>query len=368
MRSSLLVVGAAATVLVLSSCSPSTQDEIADASAATPPITAQAQDAPSVVVTTTVLGSVVGEILTCAVGDESSMTVLMPLGADPHDFQASSAQVALMASADLVVANGLGLEEGVMDALDNVEADGVPVLEIAALVDPLPFGEEYEEEHSGQESHDDHGHGEEEEHSGQESHDDHGHGEEEEHSGQESHDDHGHGEFDPHFWFDMERMAIAAELIGAELTVKGEESFASCGESVAEEIRAAEALVADTLSSVQEANRVLVTDHDALGYLAEGYDFDIVGVVIPGGSTLGDANSSDLADLVATIQNEGVRAIFGNTAGSPALLQTLAAEVGGDVRVVELFVGSLGGPGSGAESYQEMMTTNATRIASALAD
>jgi zinc/manganese transport system substrate-binding protein len=163
-------------------------------------------------------------------------------------------------------------------------------------------------------------------------------------------------------------MALAAELIGAELAVNGDESFASCGESVAGEIRATDVLVADTLSSVQEANRVLVTDHDALGYLAERYDFDVVGVVIPGGSTLGDANSSDLADLVATIQNEGVRAIFGNTAGSPALLETLAAEVGGDVQVVELFVGSLGGPGSGAESYAEMMTTNATRIASALAD
>jgi zinc/manganese transport system substrate-binding protein len=166
----------------------------------------------------------------------------------------------------------------------------------------------------------------------------------------------------------MERMALAAELIGAELAVNGDESFASCGESVAEEVRATDALVADTLSSVQEANRVLVTDHDALGYLAERYDFDVVGVVIPGGSTLGDANSSDLADLVATIQNEGVRAIFGNTAGSPALLETLAAEVGGDVQVVELFVGSLGGPGFGAESYAELMTTNATRIASALAD
>jgi len=334
MRPSLLVAGAAATVLVLASCSPSTQDEIADDSAETSPTTAQAQDAPSVVVTTTVLGSVVGEILTCALGDDSSMSVLMPLGADPHDFQASSAQVALMASADLVVANGLGLEEGVVDAIENVEADGVSVLEIAALVDPLPFGEEHEEDHSEE----------------------------------ESHDDHGHGEFDPHFWFDMERMALAAELIGAELAVNGDESFASCGESVAGEIRATDVLVADTLSSVQEANRVLVTDHDALGYLAERYDFDVVGVVIPGGSTLGDANSSDLADLVATIQNEGVRAIFGNTAGSPALLETLAAEVGGDVQVVELFVGSLGGPGSGAESYQEMMTTNATRIASALAD
>lgn len=349
MRTSLLTAGAAATVLVLASCSPSTPDETADASAETSPTSAQTQDAPSVVVTTTVLGSVVGEILTCALGDDSSMTVLMPLGADPHDFQASSAQVALMAGADLVVVNGLGLEEGVLDAVENVEADGVSVLEIAALVDPLPFGEGHSEDKADEESHDDYGH-------------------EDDYSDEESDDDHGHGEFDPHFWFDMERMALAAELIGAELAVRGDESFASCGESAAAEIRATEVVVADTLSSVLDANRVLVTDHDALGYLAERYDYDVVGVVIPGGSTLGDANSSDLADLVATIQEEGVRAIFGNTAGSPALLDILADEVGGRVQVVELFVGSLGGPGSGAESYIEMMTTNATRIASALAD
>jgi len=355
MRTSLLSAGVAATVLVLASCSPTTPDEPADASAETSSTTAQAQDAPLVVVTTTVLGSVVGEILTCAVGDDSSMTVLMPIGADPHDFQASSAQVALMAGADLVVVNGLGLEEGVLDAVENIEADGVSVLEIASLIDPLPFGDDHGDEKGDEESHDDHS--DEEEHS-----------EEEDHSEEESPDDHGHGDFDPHFWFDMERMALAAELIGAELALDGDESFASCGESVAAEIRATEAVVADALSSVPDANRVLVTDHDALGYLAERYDYDVVGVVIPGGSTLGDANSSDLAELVATIQDEGVRAIFGNTAGSPALLETLAGEVGENVQVVELFVGSLGGPGSGAESYVLMMTTNATRIASALAD
>ena len=355
MRTSLLSAGVAATVLVLASCSPTTPDEPADASAETSSTTAQAQDAPSVVVTTTVLGSVVGEILTCAVGDDSSMTVLMPIGADPHDFQASSAQVALMAGADLVVVNGLGLEEGVLDAVENIEADGVSVLEIASLIDPLPFGDDHGDEKGDEESHDDYS--DEEEHS-----------EEEDHSEEESHDDHGHGDFDPHFWFDMERMALATELIGAELALDGDESFASCGESVAAEIRATEAVVADALSSVPEANRVLVTDHDALGYLAERYDYDVVGVVIPGGSTLGDPNSSELAQLVATIEDEGVRAIFGNTADSPALLETLAGEVGGNVQVVELFVGSLGGPGSGAESYALMMTTNATRIASALAD
>lgn len=360
MRPSLIAAGVAASVLFLASCSPGTPEEAAEAPAETSATTEQVQDAPSVVVTTTVLGSVVGEILTCAVGDDSSMTVLMPLGADPHDFQASSAQVALMAGADLVVVNGLGLEEGVLDAVENVEADGVSVLEIAALIDPLPFGEDRGDEKADEESHDDHGH--EDEHSDDE------HSEEDDHSDDESHDDHGHGDFDPHFWFDMERMALAAELIGAKLSENGGEIFATCGKSVAAEIRATEVVVADALSSVLEANRVLVTDHDALGYLAERYDYEVVGVVIPGGSTLGDANSSDLATLVATIVSKKVKAIFGNTASSPALLETLADEVGGNVQVVALFVGSLGGPGSGAESYLEMMTTNATRIAFALAD
>jgi len=354
MRPFLLAAPALATALVLASCSPTTPNEPADVSAETSPTTAQAQDAPSVVVTTTVLGSVVGEILTCALGDDSSMTVLMPVGADPHDFQASSAQVAQMASADLVVANGLGLEEGVLDALENLDADGVSVMEIASLVDPLPFGEK----HSEDDSHDDHA-------------EDDGHTEDEsmeDHAEDEGDADHEHGDFDPHFWFDMERMALAAELIGAELARTGGDSFATCGTSVAAEIRAAEVVVQEALSRVPEANRALVTDHDALGYLAERYDYEVVGVVIPGGSTLGDPNSSELAKLISIIRQEGVPAIFGNTADSPALLETLAAEVGSDVQVIELFVGSLGGPESGAESYIEMMTTNATRIASALAD
>jgi len=122
------------------------------------------------------------------------------------------------------------------------------------------------------------------------------------------------------------------------------------------------------LASVPEDQRVLVTDHDALGYLAERYDYDVVGVVIPGGSTLGDPNSRELAELVSTIEDQQVRAIFGDATVSPDLLLTLSEEVGGAIEVVELLVGSLGGPDSGAESYLEMMMTNATRIATALAD
>ena len=313
----------------------------------------QSPTAPSVVVTTTILGSVVGDILTCATGDDSSMTVLMPLGADPHDFQASSAQVAMMAESQLVVANGEGLEEGVLDAIDGVEADGVTVLRVASLVDPLPFGDALAGGEGDSHSHDD-------------DHD--SHAEEEQHSDDEDHAEHEHGEFDPHFWFDLERMALAAELIGDALAAGGDETMASCGAETAAEIRSVDEQVSAILASVPEDQRVLVTDHDALGYLAERYDYDVVGVVIPGGSTLGDPNSRELAELVSTIEDQQVRALFGDAAVSPDLLLTLSQEVGGAIEVVELFVGSLGGPGSGAESYLEMMMTNATRIATALAD
>ena len=338
MRNSSIITALATATLVLAACSTST-DETTGASSDTAPTTAPVLDAPSVVVTTTVLGSVVGEILTCATGDDSSMTVLMPVGADPHDFQASSSQLAEMATADLVVFNGLGLEEGVLDAIENVEADGTVVLEVASQIEPLPFGEE--------EGHDD-DHGED-------------HGEEEGH-------DHDHGEFDPHFWFDMERMALAAELIGSALGSQAGDTFESCGKSVAADILTAEQSVAETLLSIPESKRVLVTDHDALAYLADRYDFEVVGTVIPGGSTLADPSSQELATLVAIIEREQVRAIFGNIALNVGLIETLAEEVGDDVEIVELFVGSLGGPGSGAETYTEMMLTNATRIANALAN
>ena len=308
----------------------------------------QADSVPSVVVTTTILGSVVSDIATCAVGDDSSVTVMMPLGADPHDFQASSAQVAEMARADLIVANGLGLEEGMMDAIENIEADGGAVMEIASLLDPLPLGnvdEHAEDEHS------------EDEHS------------EDEHAAEEpaaEEDGHAHGDFDPHFWFDMERMASAAQLIGAELALTGGEAYDTCGQSVAADIRATELDVIKTLDEIPELDRILVTDHDALGYFATRYDFRIVGVVIPGGSTLGETNSQELADLVATMEKEGVVAIFGDTATSSELLDVLASELNQEVSVIQLYVGGLGGPDSGAQTYEEMMRTNATMIAQGL--
>jgi len=299
------------------------------------------------VVSTTVLGGVVSDIARCAEGDDQAVTVVMPAGVDPHDFQPSSAHVASMVAADLVIVNGLGLEEGLLPALDSIGSDGARVLEMGALIDPLPFGAEAEE-HSEDEHHDDHA---DEDHS---------------ESGAEE-DDHAHGAYDPHFWMDMDRMAAAARLIGEEVETFGAEGYSACGEEVAASIEAAEQELLDTLAGVPDARRILLTDHDALSYFAESYGFRVIGVVIPGGSTLGEPNSQELAALVSVIQDQDVPAIFGDATLSNEILEILAAEAGRDVQVVSLFIGSLGGPDSGATSYEEMMMTNADRIAQALA-
>ena len=114
-----------ATALVLSGCVDLSGDTDLAAQPAGSP-----SPALSIVVSTTVLGGVVSDIARCAEGDDQAVTVVMPVGVDPHDFQPSSAQVASMVAADLVIVNGLGLEEGLLPALDSIGSDGARVLEI----------------------------------------------------------------------------------------------------------------------------------------------------------------------------------------------------------------------------------------------
>jgi len=162
-------------------------------------------------------------------------------------------------------------------------------------------------------------------------------------------------------------MATAAELIGAELTTAtGDDAYTTCAATTATQIRAAEGDVRATLESVPVGNRILVTDHDALGYLAELYGYEVAGTVIPAGTTMASPSSADLAELVATIQAEGVTAIFANTAEPSVLAEAVAAETGTGISVIPLYVGSLGAPDSPAATYIDMMRTNAQLIAEGL--
>ena len=125
--------------------------------------------------------------------------------------------------------------------------------------------------------------------------------------------------------------------------------------------------VAETLATVPEERRILVTDHDALGYLAAAYGYTVAGTVIPGGSTLAKPSSAELATLAATVTETGVPAIFANTANPQALVDALAT--GGRRHRGR---GALRGqPGRarvrGGQDFQGMVRTNAQRISDALA-
>ena len=325
---SVLATGA----LILSACSSSdtatTQSQ--------PTTSATPESAPgtvSVVATTTILGDVANNIVACAGG---TVEVLMPIGADAHDFSASADQVASMINADLVISNGLDLESGLIDSLENAANDGANVFEIAPLINPIEFGAGMHDEEGDA------------------------------HSDEEG-DAHDHGDLDPHFWFDMNRMADAAQLMGAELTqITGDLAYTTCADTTATQIQAAESDVREILESVPVENRILVTDHDALGYLADLYGYEIAGTVIPAGTTLASPSSADLAELVATIDAEGVTAIFANTAEPSALAEAVATETGADISVIPLYVGSLGAPDSPAATYIDMMRTDAQLIAQGL--
>ena len=165
-------------------------------------------------------------------------------------------------------------------------------------------------------------------------------------------------------WFDMQRMATAATLMATELgVVTGEEAtYEACGQQLSGAIVSAETEVRAALESVPADQRVLVTDHEALAYLADQYGYEIAGTVIPAGTTLADPSSQDLANLASIMREEGVNVIFANVAEPTKLADAVAAEVGADVRVVPIFVESLGEPGTGADTYIGMMQANAQLI------
>jgi zinc/manganese transport system substrate-binding protein len=269
-------------------------------------------DRPTVAATTSILG----DVLTNIVGDDAEVITVMPPGADPHEFQPSARQAAELREAEIVIANGLGFEAGLADVLDSVEREGTPLYEVAPEVDPI--------------------------------------------------DD------DPHVFTDPARMAEAVRLVADELAENvpalDTPALRERARVYAAELEQTDQIIADQLGEIPGDRRKLVTNHDVFAYFADRYDFEIVGVVVPGGSTGGEPSAAELGALAEVVEEEEVPAVFADTSSPEDLAEALADEVGTQVEVVELFSESLGGRGSGAETYVDMMRTNADRVAAALGD
>jgi len=250
-------------------------------------------DRPSVVVTYSILGAVVSEV----VGDAADVKVLMPNGIDPHEWEPSAKDIELLNQADLIVSNGLDLEGNVMEAIEAVEKDGVAVFHATDHIEVIEFG-------AG------------------------GHDDDEE----AVHDDE-HGSGDPHFWTSPVEMAAVVEALGVALADIGIDT----GDRAAmtkEELLNIDQEIRGLVESIPVESRILVTGHESLGYFAHEYEFEVVGAVIPSLSSEAEASAGDLAALKQTIADEGVSVIFTEMGTSPDVVEALADEA--QVSVVEL--------------------------------
>jgi ABC-type Zn uptake system ZnuABC Zn-binding protein ZnuA len=295
----------------------------------------------------------------------------MPPGADPHGFQPSASDAAMLREADLVVANGLMLEENLVSALEAAEEDGVRVFELADKLDPIDFDWDGPRATAtattarprGRR----HGHDDARRRRRSLDEDDHGtvtmgttmtatdDGHDDGHGARTrtarsrttttttvtttrttttatttTDDDHDHGPEDPHIWFDPVRMADGVRLLAAELADVDDHLDADEWESAARPTPTScspSTRRSSSLRRIPDENRQLVTNHDALGYLANRYGFEVLGTVIPGSSTQAEADARQFAELIRTVEEAQVPAVFAENTDSTTLAEQLASEV-----------------------------------------
>ena len=186
--------------------------------------------------------------------------------------------------------------------------------------------------------------------------------------GEDDHaEEHGHGPLDPHFWFDPLRVKLAADNLAeqfAAIDPGSADTFRANARAYGAELDDVHAWAEQQLSVIPEERRVLVTSHDSFSYFAVAYGFEIVGTVLPGGTTEVDPSARDVAELIEIIEEHGVGAVFGETTVSDRVARSVSQEAG--VEFVALHSGSLGAEGSGADTYLGMFRQNIEAIANAL--
>jgi ABC-type Zn uptake system ZnuABC Zn-binding protein ZnuA len=276
-----------------------------------------------VVATTNIVGDVVSQVG----GDEIALTTLMEIGVDPHSYVPTPAGTAAIHDGHVVFANGAGLEADLEEMFESAGGDAVQVY----------LSQELEHRASGEgPAEADHDHGPEEE------------------------------GLDPHAWFDVQNVIHWAETIEQTLSAldpANAEAYRANAAAYVEELEDLDAWVVEQVATIPQANRKLVTNHPAFGYLADRYGLEQVGAVYPV-SPSAEPSAQDIAALQDAILEYGVPAVFTESTVNPKLAQQVAQDTG--VELVALYSGSLGGPGSGAESYIALIRYDVKAIVAAL--
>ena len=162
-------------------------------------------------------------------------------------------------------------------------------------------------------------------------------------------------------------MAKAAHYVGEQLVlVTKDSSWKASAEDYEKALLLLDSEIKQELSVIEPANRKIVSNHDSMRYFADRYEFEVLGTVIPGISTHTSPSSSSVAGLVSLIKANSIEAIFADMTEDTSIAESVVQEVGEQVKIVKLYIGSLGDQASDADTLEGLYRSNAKLIVAAL--
>lgn len=302
----------------------SSQSTPTDSDQTTPlaPVSLGAGETLQVAATTSIIGDIVAQVG----GERITLFTLMAPGIDPHSYTPTPQDLRTLNDVDLIFINGLHLEEGLEELLNET---GAPQVSVNATVDLLATEEENAEE--------------------------------------EHEEEHEHGPNDPHTWQSVTNVKQWVTTIEQSLSAvdpANAATYASAAAAYQAKLDALDQELRAQLATIPTANRKLVTDHESFAYFARDYGFTIVGALIPSLSSLAGSNAQGLAALQDQIKIEEVPAIFVGTTVNPSLAEQIAGDL--HITVVPLYSDALSDSNGPAATYLVFMRYNVAAIVAAL--
>ena len=267
--------------------------------------------------------SVFADLARLALGETVQIDSIVPAGIDVHTFEPAPSDAAKIAAADLILMNGLGLDDWVSSLIEAAQQSDVNVVRLGEDLDTVGSwsylaSPEGDPEHA----------------------------------------------YDPHVWLDPAGAELYVKRIAERVSQEQPElasAIAATSANGLAQIRALDVEVSAMFAAIPAENRKIVTFHDAFGYYARAYDITIVGVAIA--SPGQDPSAREIAALIDAIRASGVTTVFSEVQFPSKVLTSIAAETGATV-LADLYSDALGkAPG---DTYLGAMRANATAIAASM--